>query len=87
MTPMTGSLGELRQELAGVAEQIGDAYRHAAAARARIADAVAVLTELGTQHSEPLVPAELYRADSELERSLSLINGGVTAVAELDARL
>lgn len=81
------SLGELRDELGGVAELVGDAYRHAATARARLADAVAVLTELGTVHSEPLVPAELRRADGELEHSLALIGHTAQLVAELDARL
>ncbi|MGQ0572798.1 MAG: hypothetical protein ACT4RN_01195 [Pseudonocardia sp.] len=84
---MTGSLGDIRQELAGVAAQIDDAYRHAAAARARIADAVAVLAELDGQHAEPLVPPELRRAGGELDRGLALIVGGATAVAALDARL
>lgn len=81
------SFAEIHEELAGVAEQIGDAYRHAATARARIADAVAVLGELGAEHSEPLVPVELTRADRELDRSLTLISAGATAVADLDARL
>lgn len=84
---MPGSLDDVRQELAGVAEQLDDAYRHAATARARIADAVAVLTDLGTQHVEPLVPPELTRADGELHRGLGLIRCGVAAVADLDARL
>lgn len=84
---MSGSLGEVRQALADVAEQIGDAYRHAATARDRLADAVAVLTDLGTQHTEPLVPPALRRADGELDRSLTLISGGAAAVADLDARL
>ena len=73
--------------LAGVAEQLGSAYQHAGIARARIADAVAVLDGLGEQHSEPLVPPELLQAAEELERGLGLITGGVTAVADIDARL
>lgn len=84
---MSESLGDVRTVLAGVAEQIGSAYRHAGIARARLADAVAVLTELGAQHSEPLVPPELRRADAELERGLQLITGGAVAVADIDARL
>jgi hypothetical protein len=80
-------LGEVRAVLAGVAEQLGSAYQHAGIARARIADAVAVLDGLGEQHSEPLVPAELSRAAEELERALVLITGGASAVADIDARL
>ncbi len=81
------SMGEVRVVLADVAEQLGTAFRHARLARARLADALAVLSELGTQHSEPLVPVELRHADAELERGLGLISGGVTAVADIDARL
>jgi hypothetical protein len=80
-------LGEVRAVLAGVAEQLGSAYQHAGIARARIADAVAVLDGLGEQHSEPLVPPELLQAAEELERGLGLITGGATAVADIDARL
>jgi len=81
------SLGEIRVVLAEVAEQLGSAYQHAGMARARIADAVAVLARLGEQHSEPLVPVELRRAADELERGLGLISGGAAAVADIDARL
>jgi len=84
---VTGDLGEIRLVLAGVTEQLGNAYQHAGLARARIADAVAVLDGLGEQHSEPLVPAELQHAAQELERGLGLISGGVSAVADIDARL
>jgi hypothetical protein len=80
-------LGEIRAVLAAIAEQLGSAYQHAGLAHARIADAVAVLDGLGEQHSEPLVPAELRHAAEELERGLGLINGGASAVAEIDARL
>lgn len=84
---MNDSLGDVRAVLADIAAQIGSAYQHAGIARARLTDAVAVLTELGAQHSEPLVPAELRRADVELERGLRFISGGATAVADIDARL
>jgi hypothetical protein len=80
-------LGEVRAVLAGVAEQLGSAYQQAGIARARIADAVAVLDGLGEQHSERLVPAELLKAAEELERSLGLITGGASVVADIDARL
>jgi hypothetical protein len=80
-------LGEIRSVLAGVAEQLGSAYQHAGLARARIADALAVLDGLGEQHSEPLVPVELRRAAEELEHGLRLISGGASAVADIDARL
>jgi hypothetical protein len=84
---VSDSLGEVRAVLADVADQLGNAYRHARVARARLADAVAVLTGLDAQHSEPLVPAELRRAGAELERGLALISGGAVAVADIDARL
>jgi hypothetical protein len=80
-------LGEVRAVLAGVAEQLGSAYQHAGIARARIADAVAVLEGLGEQHSEPLLPPELVQAAEELERGLGLISGGVSAVTDIDTRL
>ena len=80
-------VGEIRVVLAGVVEQLGSAYQHAGVARDRIADAVAVLDGLGTQHSEPLVPVELQRAGEELDRGLGFISGGATAVADIDARL
>jgi hypothetical protein len=80
-------LGEIRAALAGVAAQITSAYEQAAVARTRIADAVAVLSELGEQHSEPLVPDELRRAADELERGLALISTGAAVVADIDARL
>jgi hypothetical protein len=80
-------LGEIRFVLAGVAEQLGSAYQHAGLARDRIADAVAVLDGLGTQHSEPLVPVELQRAAEELDRGLGFISGGAAVVADIDSRL
>jgi len=80
-------LGEVRAVLAGVAEQLGSAYQQAGVARARIADAVAVLDGLGEQHSEPLVPVELLQAAEELERGLGLITGGASVVSDIDARL
>ncbi|GAA1236820.1 hypothetical protein [Pseudonocardia alaniniphila] len=80
-------LGEIRAALAGVAAQMTSAYEQAGIARTRIADAVAVLSELGEQHSEPLVPDELRRAADELERGLGLISTGAAVVADIDARL
>ena len=84
---MSESLGEIRSVLAGVAEQLGSAYQHAGLARARIADAVALLDDLARGHPEPLVPVELRKAADELERGLMLISGGASAVADIDARL
>jgi hypothetical protein len=80
-------VGDVRVALAGAAEQIGTAHRHAGVAQARLADAAAVLDGLGEEHSEPLVPGELRRAVDELERGLGLISGGAAAVADIDARL
>jgi hypothetical protein len=80
-------LGEIRAALAGVAAQMTSAYEQAGIARTRIVDAVAVLSELGEQHSEPLVPDELRRAADELERGLGLISTGAAVVADIDARL
>jgi hypothetical protein len=80
-------LGEIRLVLAGVAEELGSAYRQAGVARDRIADAVAVLDELGEQHSTPLLPPELVRAAEELDRGLGTISGASAAVAEISARI
>lgn len=84
---MSESLGEIRAALADVAEQLGTAYRHAGIARARLADALAVLTELDAQHGEPLVPPTLHRAGTELDRVQGLISGSASAVAAIEARL
>lgn len=84
---MSGSLDEVRVVLAGAAEEIGSAHGHARLAHARITEAVTVLTGLGEQHSEPLVPDELHRATEKLERVLGLISGGAAVVADIDARL
>jgi hypothetical protein len=84
---VSDSLTEVRQLLAGVAEQLGSAYQHAGLARSRIAAAVQVLDGLDRGHPEPLVPPELRKAAEELDRGLTLISGGVAAVADIDARL
>lgn len=85
---MTGeSIGEIRSALTHVAEQLETAYRHLVEARARIGDAVAVLTALDGQHTEPLVPPELRRAAAELDRGLGLIGGGSFVVTDLEGRL
>lgn len=84
---MTSSLGEVRLILAEVAERVREAYRHASTARARLADAAALLEDLAVEHGESLVPPALVRAGDELDRGLRLIAGGVDAVADLDARL
>ncbi len=83
---MTG-LDEVRAALAGVVEQVRSAHRQAAVAQAQIGDAVAVLTRLGEQHHESLVPVELRRAADELERGLGLIDAGAGLVADIEARL
>ncbi|WP_142065162.1 hypothetical protein [Pseudonocardia kunmingensis] len=67
--------------LSGAAEHVGDAYRQADLARARIADAVAVLDGLG-RRSESLVPVELRHAAEELERGLGLISGTAAVLRE-----
>jgi len=84
---VTGSLGEVRRELAGVAACLNEAYGHARVARARLGDALAALTELGHQHSAQLPPPQLGKAADELDRSLGIIAAGATALADLDARL
>lgn len=84
---MSDSLGEVRYALAGVTEQLGTAMQYAALARTRIVDAVTVLSGVGEQHNEPLVPAELHRAVEELERGLGLMTGGAEAVSHIEARL
>jgi hypothetical protein len=84
---VTGSIDDVRALLAQVAEQLGAAQKHAELARARIADATAVLSGLDEQHSETLVPEDLRRAADELDHGLELIGGGVMAVADIDARL
>ncbi|WP_214371322.1 hypothetical protein [Pseudonocardia sp. H11422] len=84
---VNSSFGEIKAVLADVAEQTRTAYQHAGVARARLADAAAVLGELGEQHSEPLVPTELTRAVAELDNGLRLIAAAATVLADIDARL
>jgi hypothetical protein len=84
---VTESLGEIRAVLATVGDQLAGAQQYAGVALARISDAVAVLTELGAQHSEPLVPPELPRAADELERGLGLIGSGAGLVSDIGARI
>lgn len=84
---MSDSLGEIRAELAAVAELIGGAGQYTGLARARINEAIAVLAGLGEQHSESLVPDELRRAADEVDHGLRLINHLAVVVADIDARL
>jgi hypothetical protein len=73
--------------LAEVQTRLGEAMGYAGAARERLADAIGVLTDLGAEHPEPLVPPELRKAGDELDRGLRLISGGAAAVADIGARL
>lgn len=81
------SVEQLRASLTEVSEWLLTAYRCARSAEQRLAEAVALLTELDRSHHEQLVPPELLRADQELTRSLGLISGGADSVAAIDARL
>lgn len=84
---MTGSLGEIRAALDEVSERLRAAYQCAGAADRRLAEAVALLTELGRSYQDGLVPPELMRATEELSRGLGLISGGADAVAAVETRL
>ncbi len=84
---MTDSLGDLRAVLAEVEERLADALGYADTARARLADAAGVLSDLDGQHSEPLVPPQLRRAGDQLDHGLRLISGAAAAVAAIGARL
>jgi hypothetical protein len=83
---VTDSLAEVRAVLVEVGDRLGEALGHAGVARERIADAVGVLSDLG-EHSEPLVPPQLRRAEQELDEGMRLISGGVAVVADIGARL
>lgn len=84
---MTESLGEIRTALAEVSDRLQAAYRCALSAEQRLAEAVALLTELGRSYQDGLVPPELAHANVELSRGLELISGGADAVATIEARL
>jgi hypothetical protein len=84
---VTESLGEIRAALDEVSERLLAAHRCARAAERRLADAVALLTELGRSYQDGLVPPELARATEELSRGLGLISGGADAVAAIETRL
>jgi hypothetical protein len=81
------SFDEVRAVLAGVVADVTGAQECAAQARARLDEALALLTELGTAHAEPLPPPALVRAVDELDRGLGLIAAGAEAVAGIGARL
>ena len=83
----TSSVTEVRAGLDKVLDRLGTASRLVDLAQVRVHDALAVLTELGTQHHESVVPPELHRAEADLTRGRQLIGGGATAVAAIDARL
>lgn len=84
---MTDSLGEVRAALAEVGERLAEALGHVDLARARVGDAVGLLSGLDGQHREPLVPPQLRWAADELDRGVGLIAGGAAAVAAIGARL
>jgi hypothetical protein len=81
------SLGEVRAVLAEVSERLHTAYRCARAAEQRLAEALALLTELDRGDHGQLVPPALLSADQELTRGLGLISGGAESVASIEARL
>jgi hypothetical protein len=81
------SLGEVRAGLVEVSERLRTTYRCLRTAEQRLAEAVAMLSELDRSHHEQLVPQELLRADQELTRGLGLISGGADSVAAIEARL
>lgn len=84
---MSDSLGDVRVELAAVAELINGAGQYTGLARTRMNEAIAVLAGLGEQHSESLVPDELRRAVDEVDHLLRLIDHLAVVVADIDARL
>lgn len=84
---MSDSVGDVRAELAAVAELIGSAAQFTGLARTRINEAVEVLAGLGEHHSESLVPEELRRAADEVDHSLRLIQHLAAVMVDIDARL
>ncbi len=87
MEPYGRSLGDVRAVLAEVSERLHTAYRCARTAEQRLAEALAVLTELDRGHHGELVPPALRGAGQELARGLGLISGGAESVASIEARL
>lgn len=87
MDPYGRSLGEVKAVLAEVSDRLHTAYRCARDAEQRLAEALAVLTELDRGHHGQLVPPALLSADQELARGLGLISGGAESVASIEARL
>lgn len=83
----SGSLGDVRAELAAASERAAAAAQLVGLARARVADAIAVLTAMEGQHSEPLLPEQWSRAREQLERVLEQLNAGAMVVADIDARM
>lgn len=84
---MSDSLGDVRAQLAEVAELTSSAGQFTGLARTRINEAIEVLAGLGEHHSESLVPAELRRAAEEVDHGLRLIHHLAGVVADIDARL
>ncbi len=81
------SLSEVRTGLSEVSERLRTAYRCLRTAEQRLAEAVALLTELDRSHHDQLVPPQLLSADPELSRGLDLIMGGAESVTAIEARL
>jgi len=81
------SLEEVRAGLSEVSERLRAAYGCAVTAQQRLAEALALLTELDRAHHDVLVPTQLRRADQELERTLGMIMSGAESVTAIEARL
>ncbi len=81
------SLSEVRTGLSEVSERLRTAYRCLRTAEQRLAEAVALLSELDRSHHDQLLSPELLRADQELTRGLELISCGADTVAAIGARL
>ncbi len=84
---MSGSIGEIRAILTGVAERLASAREYSGIARGHLTEAAGVLTELGELHGQPLAPPELLAAVEELDRGLGLMGSGYEVVVGIGARL
>ena len=84
---MTGSIDEVRAGLVAVLELLDEAGGRLTRAAGLIDEAVAVLAQLGREGGLPLPPRELRRAVDEAQRVRAAIQGGLTVVDGIQARL
>lgn len=81
------SIEAIRADSAQVREHIVVAYQSVSGARERLADAVALLTELSRNHPGSLIPPEHLKADEQLAECLDHLAGSIACIDRFVAGL